>query len=109
MATLKYYNGSAWTTVADGTAFKYYNGSAWTNPNKVQYYDGSNWQTVWNKSDPVKYTFVANRSKSFRHNDGSWSTSPTAAAVRNGVFSGSTNFILSKPFIRINSSIKSIS
>ena len=91
MATLKYYNGSAWTTVADGTAFKYYNGSAWTNPTKVQYYDGSNWQTVWNKSDPVKYTFVANRSKSFRHNDGSWSTVPTAASVRNGVYSGSTN------------------
>ena len=72
MATLKYYNGSAWTTVADGTAFKYYNGSAWTNPTKVQYYDGSNWQTVWNKSDPVTLTFTCNASQGWRNN--AWRT-----------------------------------
>lgn len=66
MATLKYYNGSAWTTVADGTAFKYYNGSAWTNPTKVQYYDGSNWQTAWQKSNSVQLVFEAVDSNSWR-------------------------------------------
>ncbi len=91
MPTLHRYNGSAWVQVPNGTAFKHYNGSAWVNPTNVKYWDGDSWETVWTKSDPVKYTFVANRSKSFRHNDGSWSTAPTAAAVRNGVFSGSTN------------------
>ena len=72
MATLKYYNGSAWTTVADGTAFKYYNGSAWTNPTKVQYYDGSNCQTVWNKSDPLTLAFTCNASQGWRNN--AWRT-----------------------------------
>ena len=66
MATLKYYNGSAWTTVADGTAFKYYNGSAWTNTTKVQYYDGSNWQTAWQKSNSVQLVFEAVDSTSWR-------------------------------------------
>lgn len=70
MATLKYYNGSAWTTVADGTAFKYYNGSNWVNPTKVQYYDGSNWQTVWNKSNAVTLVFQAVDSNSWRQ--GGW-------------------------------------
>ena len=81
MATLKYYNGSAWTTVADGTAFKYYNGSNWANPTKVQYYDGSNWQTVWNKSNAVTLVFQAVDS-------GAWRTSGwrTSGDLRLGSF-----------------------
>ncbi len=91
MASLKVRHGGSWVTVSNGTAFKVRHGGAWVNPSKVKVRHGGAWVDVWAKSDPVKYTFVANRSKSFRHNDGSWSTAPTANAVRNGVFSGSSN------------------
>ena len=87
MVALKYYNGSAWTTVADGTAFKYYNGSAWVNPTKVQYYDGSNWQTVWNKSDPLELSFTCNASQGWRNN--LWRTDNK---VRFGAFADLSGF-----------------
>ena len=84
-------NGS-WVPVPNGGAtIRVQRNGSWYTPTKIRVEKNGNWYTVWNRSDPVKYTFVANRSKSFRHNDGSWATTPTAAAVRTGVYSGSTN------------------
>tara|TARA_R110002020_G_scaffold132420_5_gene295692 strand:- start:5579 stop:6415 length:837 start_codon:yes stop_codon:yes gene_type:complete len=100
MAHIKYATGTGtgnWVTISNGTAIKVATGTgtgSWVNPSKIYVATGTgtgSWSQVWAKSDPVKYTFVANRSRSFRHNDGAWSTAPTAAAVRNGVFSGSSN------------------
>ena len=90
MAQIKARKDGAWVAVPSGTTIKAEKDGSLVNPTKIQARKDGAWVTVWNKSDPVKYTFVANRSKSFRHNDGSWSTSPTAVAVRNGVFSGET-------------------
>tara|TARA_R100001530_G_C4313779_1_gene153778 strand:- start:936 stop:1742 length:807 start_codon:yes stop_codon:yes gene_type:complete len=91
MAKIQVRKDGDWHTVADGTKIQVRKDGSWVNPTKIQVRKDGGWHTVWNKSDPVKYTFVANRSKSFRHNDGSWSSTPTADAVRTGVYSGSTN------------------
>ena len=81
----------AWTLVPDGTDISRSTGSgnSWTNPVSIWRSTGSgtdNWTKVWSKSDPVKYTFVANRSKYFRHTDGSWGSSPSAASLRTGAW-----------------------
>ena len=57
MSLLKYWNGSSWVLVPDGTAVKYWSGSAWTNPSFVKYWNGSSWVTAWSKSDPVTYHY----------------------------------------------------
>ena len=63
---LKYWNGSAWTSIPDGTAVNYWNGSAWTNPTAVKYWDGDSWETAWNKSDPKTVSFKATATNSYR-------------------------------------------
>ncbi len=63
---LNYWNGSAWTSVPNGTTVNYWNGSAWTNPTAVKYWDGDSWETVWNKSDPKTVSFRATATNSWR-------------------------------------------
>ncbi|HSX36136.1 MAG TPA: hypothetical protein VLH84_04355 [Patescibacteria group bacterium] len=46
MATVSYWNGSAWTTV-DITHFSYWSGSAWTAPTDVQVWDGAAWTSIF--------------------------------------------------------------
>lgn len=57
MSLLKYWNGSAWTLVPDGTMVKYWNGSSWVMPSNVWYWSGSAWVNAWKKSNPATYTF----------------------------------------------------
>ena len=63
---LKYWDGSDWTDIPNGTAVKYWTGSAWTNPTAIKYWDGDSWETVWNKSDPKDVTFKATATNSWR-------------------------------------------
>ena len=72
MAHLKYYNGSSWVTIPNGTAVKYYNGSSWVNPEFLKYYNGSSWVSIWNKSDPLTLAFTCNGSQGWRNN--AWRT-----------------------------------
>jgi hypothetical protein len=57
MSLIKYWNGSAWAVVPDGTAMKYWSGSAWVTANAVWYWSGSAWVKAWTKSSPATYTF----------------------------------------------------
>lgn len=50
MAALKYWNGSAWVTIPNGTALKWWDGNSWENPTALKYWNGSSWVTVWQKA-----------------------------------------------------------
>ena len=82
--------GGAWKEVANGNMF-IKQGGDWENVVAGYTKVGGVWKQFHTGSNPVKYTFLANRSRSFRHNETPWSSTPTVNAVRNGVFSGSTN------------------
>ena len=66
MAALKYYNGSSWVAIPNGTKVQYYTGSAFTQPKHVKYWDGDSWETVWSKSDPKTVSFRATATNSWR-------------------------------------------
>ena len=72
MVALKYYNGSSWVAIPNGTKVQYYTGSAFTQPKHVKYWDGDSWETVWSKSDPVTLAFTCNASQGWRNN--AWRT-----------------------------------
>lgn len=73
MSRLNYYSGG-WKNLPDGTRFKYYD-NGWKNPNKVAVYDGSQWVTVWNKSDPVTYSYYTWFDDNLRHGtSNAWTT-----------------------------------
>jgi len=66
MVALKYYNGSSWVAIPNGTKVQYYTGSAFTQPKHVKYWDGDSWETVWSKSDPKTVSFRATATNSWR-------------------------------------------
>ena len=70
MVAFKVRHGSAWTTIANGTAISVRHGSAWVNPTKVKVRHGGAWVDVWSKSDPLTLTFDCNVSEGWR--DNSW-------------------------------------
>jgi len=72
MVALKYYNGSSWVAIPNGTKVQYYTGSAFTQPKHVKYWDGDSWETVWSKSDPLTLAFTCNGSQGWRNN--AWRT-----------------------------------
>lgn len=89
MSILKYWNGSAWTLVPDGTAFKYWNGSSWVNPNFVKYWNGSSWATAWSKTDPVTYTYYAGYSNNLRNGtSNAFTTTSDPSSAYIGAFAG---------------------
>ena len=81
MVALKYYNGSSWVAIPNGTKAQYYTGSAFTQPKHVKYWDGDSWETVWSKSDPLTLAFTCNASQGWRNN--AWRTD---TKVRFGAF-----------------------
>ena len=81
MVALKYYNGSSWVALPNGTKVQYYTGSAFTQPKHVKYWDGDSWETVWSKSDPLTLAFTCNASQGWRNN--AWRTD---TKVRFGAF-----------------------
>lgn len=72
MATLQYWNGSAWTLIPNGTAVQVASGTGtgnWVNPTKVYIATGTgtgNWTEVWAKSDPKTVSFKATATNSWR-------------------------------------------
>lgn len=67
MSILKYWNGSTWVLVPDGSAVKYWNGSTWVVPNSVKYWNGSTWVTAWTKASPKTITLYADFATNLRH------------------------------------------
>ena len=88
---LFYRDGSEFQPVNSPKLF-YRDGTAFRQVKKGFYRDATTWREFYVGSDPIKYTFIANRSRSFRHSANAWSTTPgVGTSLRIGVFSGSTN------------------
>ena len=78
-------DGSAFRTVGSPKLF-FSDGAAFRQVQKGFFSDGTAWRDFYVGSDPVKYTFLANRSKYFRHTTGSWGSSPSVVALRTGAW-----------------------
>ena len=76
--------GGDWKDVASGTKLRVKQNDAWKNVTKGNVKVGGDWKEFYVGSDPVKYTFLANRSKYFRHTDGYWGSSPSVVSIRTG-------------------------
>ena len=83
--------GGAWKDVANANMFVKQGGD-WENVVAGYVKVGGAWKQFHTGSNPVTYTFIANRSRSFRHSANAWSTTPgVGTSLRIGVFSGSSN------------------
>ncbi len=81
----------------DGTEFQpvnapnlfYHDGTQFRQVTKGYYHDGTEFRETYVGSDPIKYTFLANSSASFRDSDygSGWNTTNSAAAVKTGAYS----------------------
>jgi hypothetical protein len=77
--------GGAWKDVANANMFVKQD-NAWKNVVAGSVKVGGAWKPFHTGSDPIKYTFLANRSKYFRHTDGYWGSSPSVVALRTGAW-----------------------
>ena len=79
-----YYRDSSEFQPVNAPNLFYHDGTQFQQVTKGYYHDATTWRETYIGSDPVKYTFLANRSKYFRHTDGYWGSSPSVVSIRTG-------------------------
>lgn len=85
MSTLNRYN-NGWGNVPDGTKLQRYN-NGWGVASKAQVYNNG-WGTIWNKSDPVTYTYYPWFCDNLRHGTSNAWTTTTSNEPHIGAFNG---------------------
>tara|TARA_Y100000004_G_scaffold186403_1_gene237915 strand:+ start:187 stop:990 length:804 start_codon:yes stop_codon:yes gene_type:complete len=81
-----YYRDSSEFQPVNAPNLFYHDGTQFQQVTKGYYHDGTEFRETYIGSDPIKYTFLANRSKYFRHTDGYWGSSPSVVSLRTGAW-----------------------